>query len=257
MLKRLSRICWSAHNLFESAQLLRNRHYVIVEFVKDRSSEQYFLPFIPRQWWKLAMSTELYNINMPTTRSYKLLCPRCHLLMKPYNWNTGSLCSTPMVCRKWLALNPDKSEAVLFSTSQRAKGLSAILTIDAVGSAVALSSKIKLLGVTLDGNLNFNDQVKNVCRASLFHIRALRNIRLSLTEEMANVVACALVQSRDDYANSLYTGMSSVIYEFWWAEPHSAITQETTLATDPSTCRFQGRTIDQFVILVNLNLWMD
>ena len=84
-----------------------------------------------------------------------------------------------------MTLNPDKSEAVLFSTSQRAKELSIILTIDAAGSTVVLSSKIKLLGVTLDGNLNFNDQVKNVCRASLFYIRALRHIRLSLTEEMA------------------------------------------------------------------------
>ena len=62
----------------------------------------------------------------------------------------------------------------------------------------------------LDGNLNFNDQVKNVCRASLFHIRVLCHSRLSLTEEMANVVSCAFVQSRVDYANSLYTGMLSV-----------------------------------------------
>ena len=47
----------------------------------------------------------------------------------------------------------------------------------------------------LDENLNFNDQVKNVCRALSFHIHALRHIHLSLTEEMANVVACTLVQS--------------------------------------------------------------
>ena len=67
-----------------------------------------------------------------------------------------------------LALNPDKSEAVLFSTFQRAIGLSVISTIYAAESTVALSSKIKLLGVTLHGNLNFNDQVKNVCRASIF-----------------------------------------------------------------------------------------
>ena len=110
-----------------------------------------------------------------------------------------------------LVLNSDKSEAVLFSTSQRAKGLSVISTIDA--ATVALSSKIKLLGVTLDGNLNFNDQVKSVFRASFFHIRALRHIRPSLTEEKANIVACALFQSRVDYANSLYTGMPSVNFD--------------------------------------------
>ena len=86
-------------------------------------------------------------------------------------------------------------------------------TFDAAGSTVALSSKIKLLGVTLDGNLNFDDQVKNVCIASFFHNSALRHIRPSVTEEMANVVACALVQSRVDYANSLYIGMSSVNFD--------------------------------------------
>ena len=108
-----------------------------------------------------------------------------------------------------LALNPDKSKAVLLSTSQRAKGLSVISTIDAAGTTVALSSKIKFLGVTLDGNLNLNDQVKNVCRASFFtFVRYV--IFFSLTEEVANVVAFALVQSRVDYANSLYIGMSSV-----------------------------------------------
>ena len=53
--------------------------------------------------------------------------------------------------------------------------------------------------MTLDENLNFNDQVKNVCRSSLCYIRALRHIRPSLPIEMANVVACALVQSRVDY----------------------------------------------------------
>ena len=87
-----------------------------------------------------------------------------------------------------------------------------ISTIDAAGSTVTLSSKINLLGVTLNGNLNFNDQVKNVWRASFFHMRMLRHIRPSLTEEMANV-ACALVPSRVDYANSLHTGMSSANFD--------------------------------------------
>ena len=117
-----------------------------------------------------------------------------------------------------LALNPDKSEAVLLSTSQRAKGLFVISTIFAAGSTVALSSKIKLLGVTLDGNRNLNDDVIvqvqcTTCTERNFHIRALRHIRPSLTEEMANVVACALIQSRVDFANSLYTGVSSVNFD--------------------------------------------
>ena len=60
---------------------------------------------------------------------------------------------------------------------------------------------------------NLNDQVKNVCKASLFLIHAVHHIHLSLTENMANVVTCALVQSRADYANSLYIGMLSVNFD--------------------------------------------
>ena len=41
-------------------------------------------------------------------------------------------------------------------------------------------------------------------------LNELRHIRPSMTEEMANCVACSLVQSRLDYGKSLYTGMLSV-----------------------------------------------
>ena len=67
--------------------------------------------------------------------------------------------------------------------------------------------------VTLDANLNFNAQLKNVCRTSYFHIRALRHIPSSIIENMANSVACALIQSRLNYANALYAGMSSTNFD--------------------------------------------
>ena len=50
----------------------------------------------------------------------------------------------------------------------------------------------------------------NVCRAAYFHIRALRHIRPSLTEDMAITVAVSVVHSRLDYANSLIHGHTNV-----------------------------------------------
>ena len=108
-----------------------------------------------------------------------------------------------------LDLNPDKSEAILLSTAGRAKSLSSLNTISAAGAKVCLADKVRLLGVTLDASLSLNIHVKYVCRAAFYHPRALWHIRPSLTEEMANSVACSLVQSRRDYANALYVGMSS------------------------------------------------
>jgi len=110
-----------------------------------------------------------------------------------------------------LVINPDKSEAVLFSTIQRTNISRFPLTsIDVAGSAVPLTDSLKLLGVTLDRHLTFGQHVQNVCKTSHYHIRALRHIRSSLTTDMARTVACALVNSRLDYANAVLYKTSRV-----------------------------------------------
>ena len=73
---------------------------------------------------------------------------------------------------------------------------------------VPLSDKIKTLGVTLDSHLTFNSHISSVCNYAFYHIRALRHIRKSLTDEMAKAVAVYLVQSCLDYAYSLLYGIS-------------------------------------------------
>jgi len=77
-----------------------------------------------------------------------------------------------------------------------------------VGSIVTLSDRIKLLGVTLDTDLTFDDHVNTLTKSAYFHIRALRHFRSCLTEEAAKLVACSIVSSRLDYSNSLLFGMS-------------------------------------------------
>jgi len=68
-----------------------------------------------------------------------------------------------------------------------------------------VSKSLKLLDVTLDEHLTFNEHLNNTCRAAFYH---LRHIRSSLTDEMAQVVTCAMVHSRLDYCNSLNIGKS-------------------------------------------------
>jgi len=109
-----------------------------------------------------------------------------------------------------LAINPDKSEAVVFSTAQRSRHTNSISSIDVSGHNVPISKSLKLLGVTRDAHLTFNEHVNNTCRAAFYHIQALRHIRSSLTDEMAQTVACAVVHSGLDYCNSLYVGMSDI-----------------------------------------------
>ena len=51
-----------------------------------------------------------------------------------------------------------------------------------------------------------NNHVNAVCKSMHYHIRALRHIRSSISEDMAKMVACSLAGSRLDYANSVLFG---------------------------------------------------
>ena len=66
---------------------------------------------------------------------------------------------------------------------------------------------LKSLGVIIDENLTFDEHVRNVCKASYYHIRGLRNIRAALSKDTACTVASAIVGSRLDYCNALLVGI--------------------------------------------------
>ena len=106
---------------------------------------------------------------------------------------------------------PSKSKAIAFF-NPRSKPLEAlaesIKSISVAGSLIKLQSSIKNLGVHLDSRMSFDKQVSEACKASYFHIRALRHIRSSLTTEACKTVAAAIVGSRLDYCNSLLAGTS-------------------------------------------------
>jgi hypothetical protein len=46
-----------------------------------------------------------------------------------------------------------------------------------------------------------------VCRAAFYHIRALRRIRPTITDDVAKIVVCSEVGVRLDYANSVLYSM--------------------------------------------------
>ena len=101
-----------------------------------------------------------------------------------------------------LALNPEKSEAILLGTHPRNKSLDNITQVDVNGSPIPISdSSIKLLGITIDSSLAFNKHVSLICQPCQYHIRAL-------DANTARLVGHALVSSRLDYANSIMYGMS-------------------------------------------------
>ena len=109
----------------------------------------------------------------------------------------------------YLALNPDKTEAILLGTRQQTQSSGQqIKHANVAGTEIKLSKNLKTLGVILDENLSFATHVQSVSRACHYHIRALKHIRPLLTSDSAVVVACGIVGSRLDYCNSLLYGTS-------------------------------------------------
>jgi len=115
--------------------------------------------------------------------------------------------------RNGMLLNPDKSEVMLIASPSVAKTFADGSGVAVAGSPITFTVKLKSLGVTLDKTLSFDEHVKNVVKASNFHIKALRHVRPLLNKSIANTVACSIVTTRLDYCNSLLYGTSKANLE--------------------------------------------
>ena len=105
-----------------------------------------------------------------------------------------------------MALNPSKSVAIIFGTPQRLKSVSDLICITVANTAIPLSDKVKILGVTLDSNLTMGLHTKALSKSCFYNIRSFRQIRSSLDDATAASVASALVSSRLDQMNSVLYG---------------------------------------------------
>ena len=69
------------------------------------------------------------------------------------------------------------------------------------------SDSLKNLGVILDSDLTFSKHVDSICKASCYHIRALRHVKQSLGPGTIKTIACAIVGSKLDYCNGILHGI--------------------------------------------------
>ena len=98
-------------------------------------------------------------------------------------------------CANSMILNPDKSNSVLFATTQRAQLLPNQLSINISGVSIPLSNHVKILGAVLDPRLTLSEHIKTVSKSCFYHIRALRHIRGSLDHLTIRIIASCLLQA--------------------------------------------------------------
>ena len=133
-----------------------------------------------------------------------------HLAMCVDNTSAGlfilAACTTDV--KQWymqngLQLNPDNSETLFMGTATQLRAVSSLKSVSIVDVDLPVAESMRVLGVTLDRRLTFNNHVSAVARLCNYHARAIRHIRHLLTLDLAQTLACSLILSRIDYCNSV------------------------------------------------------
>ena len=108
-----------------------------------------------------------------------------------------------------LQLNPIKSEVLIVGTNAQVKRFNSLNTQIAVANnKIEPKNSLKLLGVTFDAKLDFNQHVSSISKSINYQLRAFRHIRKFLDVRSANIVASAIIGSRLDYCNAILTGIT-------------------------------------------------
>ena len=107
-----------------------------------------------------------------------------------------------------LALNPSKSEVMFLGTRPQIRAVGQVSVVKVAGHEIHPSDDIKNLGVILDSDLTFSKHVDLICKASCYHIRALRHVKQSIDSQTLKTIACAIVVAKLDYCNSILHGIS-------------------------------------------------
>ena len=111
-------------------------------------------------------------------------------------------------CLSKLKLNPEKTEFIVFGSKAQCQKISSHFPVSILGSLLHPVDSVRNLGVWFDADFSFSEHIKRTCKACFLQMRDLRRIRKYLIPEVAVLAANALVSSRLDYCNSLFTGLS-------------------------------------------------
>ena len=107
-----------------------------------------------------------------------------------------------------LKLNPEKTEFIVFGSKAQRQKISSNFPVSILGSLFHPVDSVRNLDVWFDAAFSFSKHVKRTCNVCFLQMCDLRRIREYLTPEVAVLAANALVNSRLDYCNCLFRGLS-------------------------------------------------
>ena len=107
-------------------------------------------------------------------------------------------------------LNPTKTETLVSGSGQQIAKFDRSHDISVSQRPIPIVEKIRVLGITLKGQLSLGDHITGVVRPSNYHLRAFCHIRPVIKQDLADTVACFIACSRLDYCNSILYGITEL-----------------------------------------------
>ena len=106
-----------------------------------------------------------------------------------------------------LKLNPSKTEFMWCSTTHQ-RHLISNAPFDFGGVQIAPAKSVRLLGVTIDSELNMSTHISKTISSCFYQLRRMKSVRRSLPIDAAKTVINAFIISRVDYCNGIMAGIT-------------------------------------------------
>ena len=106
-----------------------------------------------------------------------------------------------------LQLNDDKTELMFACPKKYLNHPSLPQSVMINNTPISVSPCVRSLGVFLDQNLSFHNQISHICKVTYLELRRISSVRHFLSTEATKTLICAFVLSRIDYCNSLLAGI--------------------------------------------------
>ena len=112
---------------------------------------------------------------------------------------------------KKLKLNEDKTECMLFGSTNALKRYEHLENITIGASIIKIKTEVRDLGVLVDNKLSMKNHVLQTVKTCNYNIRNIAFIRKYLNEDTLKTAICNYVLSRLDYCNSVYYGLPNYL----------------------------------------------
>ena len=104
-----------------------------------------------------------------------------------------------------LVFNNKKLQCIFFSKSRSASTKTdRSYLVRSQGQSIKQDSSVKLLGVTFDENLSWNEQVNNVTKSTYGILRTLKHFKRFTPMNVRKTLAASLILSKLNYCNVVY-----------------------------------------------------